>query len=173
MDRRRFLKYCLASGSLLLTGRAFGATYERSIYMYNIHTGEYVKEVYWENGFYNPEAIKNINYILRDYRTNEIKQIDIDLIELVYDINSILDNREPIHVISGYRSPLTNEMLRRVSSGVAKRSMHTFAKAIDLSIPKVPLHRLREVAIKLARGGVGYYPLSNFVHVDTGNFRVW
>ncbi|MEJ5172638.1 MAG: YcbK family protein [Hydrogenothermaceae bacterium] len=173
MDRRGFIKYCVLTGSLLLTERSFAFNSERSLYLYNIHTGEYVKEVYWENGIYNTEALKKINYLLRDHRTGDVKEIDINLIELLNEINSQLQNKKPIHIISGYRSPFSNEFLRKVSSGVAKNSMHILGKAADISIPGIPLHIVREVAINIGKGGVGYYPTSNFVHIDIGRFRVW
>ncbi|MCX7738311.1 MAG: DUF882 domain-containing protein [Hydrogenothermaceae bacterium] len=145
----------------------------KTVYLYNIHTGEYLKETYWEKGSYNQEALNRINYILRDFRVNEVKQIDLDLIDLLYIIKSILDAQNPIHVISGYRSTRTNEFLRKVSTGVASRSLHTQGKAIDIHIPGIPLERLRDTAINLKAGGVGFYPSSNFVHIDTGKFRVW
>jgi uncharacterized protein YcbK (DUF882 family) len=179
MNRRDFLKFGLITGIYGLVPKSFGRIVnsyfqERTLYFYNTHTGEFLKETFYENGRYNKAGLKKIFYILRDFRTNEIAEIDIKLIDTLYILTKTLEvNNKPINIISGYRSPKTNNLLREISSGVAKNSLHMQGKAIDINISGVPLHILRDVAISLKAGGVGYYPSSNFVHIDTGKIRYW
>lgn len=173
INRRKFFSYCLLTATTGLFKRGFAKSSYRTLSFYNTHTGEFLKETYWENGSYNSYALNKINYILRDFRNGEIKPIDINLIDLLYVIKSQLNSDEPIHIISGYRSPTTNQFLRKISTGVASKSMHIEGKAVDIYIPGVPLHVLRDTAINLRAGGVGYYPASNFVHIDTGRVRFW
>ena len=146
---------------------------ERSLSFYNTHTGEKLKAVYSANGDYLPDALADINYLLRDYRTGDIKKIDTLLLDLLYALKKKLKAREPFQVISGYRSPKTNAMLARRSSGVAKNSQHLYGKAVDIRLPECSLDYLHRAAVSLKAGGVGYYPKSNFVHVDVGRVRYW
>ena len=120
---------------------------------------------------YRAAALGQVNSFLRDFRTREVHDIDPKLLDLLHRLAGELDAAEPYHVISGYRSPRTNSALRSKSGGVAKYSLH--GKAIDIRIPGVPLARVREAALDLKLGGVGYYPGSDFVHVDTGRVRAW
>ena len=179
MNRRDFLKFGLITGFCGLVPKSFGSIVNsyfqtRTLYFYNTHTGEFLKEIFYENGRYNKEGLKNIFYILRDFRNNEIAEIDIKLIDTLYILTKTLEvNNRPINIISGYRSPKTNNLLRELSSGVAKNSLHMQGKAIDINISGVPLHILRDAAISLKAGGVGYYLSSNFVHIDTGRIRYW
>lgn len=173
VSRRQFLGYCFLTTTALVFNRALANIPQRTLYFYNTHTGEYLKEVYWENGVYIPQALNRINYILRDFRSGEVKQIDIKLLDILYVIKAQLGTEKPFHIISGYRSPSTNDFLRKVSTGVANKSMHIEGKAVDIYIPDVPLRILRDTAINLKAGGVGYYPASSFVHIDSGRFRVW
>jgi uncharacterized protein YcbK (DUF882 family) len=145
---------------------------EKSVSFLNIHTGEKLDTVFWSNGKYLPDALAKIDYILRDYRTDEVKRIDTGLLDLLHALRLMVEKDSPFHVISGYRSPKTNAMLRRKSSGVAKRSLHTKGMAIDISVPGYSLYNLRQAAIALKQGGVGYYP-GQFVHVDVGRVRYW
>jgi uncharacterized protein YcbK (DUF882 family) len=138
-----------------------------------MHTAERLKTVYWLQGEYLPEALGDINYILRDYRTDEVKPIDPRLLDLLYAMSRKLRTRRPFHIVSGYRCPATNAMLRRYNKGVAKRSLHIQGKAVDFRLPGYTLASLRRVAVALRGGGVGYYPRSNFIHVDTGKVRYW
>ena len=127
-------------------------------------------------GEYQPEALKEINHILRDFRANEIKPIDPGLLDLLHELGGTLETDQPFHIISGYRSPHTNAMLRARGgehTGVASSSLHMVGKAIDIRVPGVKLDHLRGAARSLKLGGVGYYPSSNFVHVDTGRVRAW
>jgi uncharacterized protein YcbK (DUF882 family) len=145
----------------------------RTISFHHIHTDEDLTVTYKVNGRYDPEALKQINHELRDWRKNETIEIDPHLIDLVWEVHRELESNQPIWVVCGYRSPATNAMLRQRSSGVAKFSQHMLGKAMDFYIPGVPLEKLRETGLRAQRGGVGFYPSSNFVHLDTGSVRHW
>jgi uncharacterized protein YcbK (DUF882 family) len=145
----------------------------RSLKFYALHTGESLTTTYWENGRYIPEELDRVNYVLRDFRANEVKPIDPSLLDLLTRIQYRLSTNEPFQVISGYRSPLTNAMLHANSEGVAVHSLHIEGKAIDISVPGRSLVQLRGAALAQQAGGVGYYPKSDFVHVDTGRVRYW
>jgi len=148
-------------------------TPERSLAFYNTHTGEHLQAVYWAEGEYLPQGLADINHILRDHRNNEIKDMSPALLDLLYRINNAIDARQPFHIISGYRSPATNAMLAARSGGVAKHSMHLDGKATDIRVPGRELIHVRRAALMLQGGGVGYYPGSDFVHVDVGRVRQW
>lgn len=151
--------------------KAFSA--ERALSFYNTHTGENMKTVYWNRGTYVPQALNDINYILRDYRTGEVKEIDTDLLDLLFALQQRLESAGPFHIISGYRSPETNSIMSIISKGVVKNSLHIHGKAIDIRLPGHELKSLQRAAVDLQRGGVGYYPFSDFVHVDVGKIRYW
>ena len=185
LNRRRFLGIgAAATAAALVASRAQAALPskptpappERVLSFFNTHTGERLKTSYCCAGEYQPDALTQINHILRDFRANEIKPIDPKLLDLLHELGGTLETDQPIHIISGYRSPHTNALLRErggVQTGVASRSLHMDGKAIDLRIPGVKLDNLRAAARSLKLGGVGYYPASNFVHVDTGRVRYW
>ncbi len=145
----------------------------KSITLYNIHTAEKVNSTYWAEGRYLHDEIEELNRLLRDFRTGDVHPMDLALFDLLYDIRTSIGTAAPFQVISGYRSPKTNAKLRKASLGVAKKSLHMQGRAIDISLPGVELNRLRLAARSLRRGGVGYYPKSGFVHVDTGRVRYW
>ncbi|USD38839.1 MULTISPECIES: DUF882 domain-containing protein [Ferrimonas] len=145
----------------------------KSLSFYNRHTGETSNHTFWMGGEYDPQALQSFNQVLRDHRTGEVTQMDQDLFNLLYDLQRSLGTDNRIEIISGYRSPKTNAMLAGKSSGVAKKSYHTRGMAIDIAIPGVELKDLRNAALELKRGGVGFYPRSGFVHVDTGRVRRW
>jgi uncharacterized protein YcbK (DUF882 family) len=145
----------------------------RALSFYNLHTDERLRTVYWEDGEYVTGALDRINYILRDFRRNEIKPIDRKLLDLLVALRKKLDTSADIDIISGYRSPQTNAMLHAHSEGVAIHSMHVYGKAIDIHVPGRELAMVRRAALSLQYGGVGYYPHSDFVHVDTGRVRHW
>jgi uncharacterized protein YcbK (DUF882 family) len=151
--------------------RTFSA--DRFLQFYNTHTDEKIKAVYWSQGTYVPEALVDINHILRDHRTGELKEIDTYLLDLLFALQQKLESAVPFHIISGYRSPGTNALLRILSKGVAKSSLHTDGKAIDIRLPGYELKTLKRAAVDLRLGGVGYYPFSDFVHVDVGRVRYW
>ena len=178
LSRRRFLKIgALTAAQLLVPAVAMARTRvllrRRTLKFYNLHTGESLKTTYWENGNYNPEELERVNYILRDFRANEIKPIDPTLLDLLTRIQHSLGTAESFQVISGYRSPLTNAMLHSNSEGVAVHSLHIDGKAIDVCVPGRSLAQLRGAALAQKSGGVGYYPRTGFVHVDTGRVRWW
>jgi uncharacterized protein YcbK (DUF882 family) len=145
----------------------------RELEFYHLHTGESLRAVYWENGRYLEDGLAEIDYVLRDFRTDEVRAIDPELLDLVHRVRRALECDRPVHVISGYRCPETNAMLARRSNGVAKNSYHLKGMAIDLRLPDCRLKDLRAAALELAGGGVGYYPKSDFVHMDTGPVRTW
>jgi uncharacterized protein YcbK (DUF882 family) len=139
----------------------------------NLHTGETTKLIYWEKGRYIKGALSEINYILRDHRTNDVARIDTALLDQLFILHNKLGSRTPFQVISGYRSPKSNAMLHEHSNGVAKKSMHVQGKAIDIRLQDAELINVRNAALAMNCGGVGYYPESQFVHVDTGKVRHW
>jgi uncharacterized protein YcbK (DUF882 family) len=180
LSRRRFVRLGLfASAACLLPHPALAAIWRRvdprarKLSFYNLHTGETLTTVYWADGEYVAGALGQINYILRDFRRNEVKSIDARLLDLLYALRLNLDTNAAFHVISGYRSPLTNAMLRSESEGVAAHSLHLKGQAIDLRVPGIELPVVRGAALALRGGGVGYYPRSDFVHVDVGRIRTW
>ena len=182
LNRRRFLGIgAAAAAAAVVPSRVHAATApkpapERVLSFFNTHTGERLKTAYCCGGVYQPDALKDINHILRDFRANEIKPIDPVLLDLLHELGGTLETDQPFHIISGYRSPHTNSLLRErggATTGVATRSLHMVGKAIDIRVPGVKLDHLRGAARSLKLGGVGYYPSSNFVHVDTGRVRYW
>ena len=154
--------------------RAQAATAEvRSLAFENLHTGETLRTVYWEQGRYLNQALRDIEYLLRDFRTGQQHPIDVALLDLLHSMRRQLDCTRPIQLISGYRSPATNAALRARSHGVARSSLHMQGMASDIRIPGRDLRHVRDIAWSLGRGGVGFYPRSNFVHVDVGAVRRW
>jgi len=151
--------------------RGFDAT--RTLSFYNTHTNEQIKVCYFEQGLYLREGLDKINHVLRDHRTGIIKPIDTELLDLLFAVKCRVRPRGPFHVISGYRSPATNEMLRQNSGGVAKTSFHTKGKAIDIRLPGYNTAGLRNQCVNIGAGGVGYYSRSDFVHLDVGPVRTW
>lgn len=140
----------------------------------NLHTGEVLDVTYREGGAYLPDALSEINTILRDHRTGDVHPMDPELMDLLTDLARAVD--KPVgrfNIISGYRSPKTNAKLAAKSNGVAKKSYHMRGMAIDVSMDGVPLTDLHRAALALKRGGVGDYPKSGFIHVDTGRVRSW
>jgi uncharacterized protein YcbK (DUF882 family) len=152
-----------------------GADGQRTLSLYNIHNKETLTSVYKKDGKYVPEEMQKINWILRDWRKDEATTMAPELIDLLWEIHSELGSREPIHIISGYRSRGTNEMLRRTVGGQASESRHILGKAADVHFPDVPIRMLRYSALIREKGGVGYYPTSAipFVHVDVDRVRAW
>jgi uncharacterized protein YcbK (DUF882 family) len=145
----------------------------RVITLKNLHTEEALDAVYWEEGRYVPDALEAVNNVLRDYRTGDVHPIDPRLLDLLTDLRASLGSKSPFQVISGYRSPQTNAMLRERSAEVAQHSFHMDGMAIDIFLDDVELDHLRLAALELGRGGVGYYPVNRFVHVDVGPVRRW
>jgi uncharacterized protein YcbK (DUF882 family) len=146
---------------------------EKKLSLYNIHTGESLDKVYYSRGESLLDSLSEINNIMRDHRSGDIKTIDTELLDTLYLLSQRMKTQNAFHIISAYRSPETNNMLRKSSSGVAKKSMHMYGKAVDVRLPGSNLEELRDAALRLKRGGVGYYPGSDFVHLDVGPYRYW
>jgi uncharacterized protein YcbK (DUF882 family) len=184
INRRRFLTMGLVSAAPIVVPAAAWARMHvktsssskrepaRTLSFYNLHTGERLTTVYWEKGEYVPSALEEVDYILRDFRQNEVKPIDPTLLDLLVALRERLQSQANYEVISGYRSPVTNAMLHSQSEGVAAHSLHMDGRAIDIRLPGRALGLVRVAALSLQRGGVGYYP-GRFVHVDTGRVRWW
>lgn len=145
----------------------------RQVSLHNLHTGESLRAIYWEEGRYIPDALAAVDRVLRDFRTGDQHRMDSGLLDLLDTLHATLDNRGPFQIISGYRSPKTNAMLHERSDGVASKSLHMQGMAMDVRLDGVALDHLHKAALSLGRGGVGYYPTSNFVHVDVGRVRQW
>ena len=144
------------------------------LHLYNIHTRERLEVVYRQGGLYNSVALARINQYLRDYRTGDIHEYDPHVFDLLHDLlNSVGHADTEIQIVCGYRTPHTNEYLRMHGHGVARHSLHMQGMAIDIRVPGVGAAKLRDAALALHRGGVGYYAASNFVHIDTGRVRRW
>lgn len=173
--RRQFLVLSLCATTAVLARPSIGRAHanERSISLYNAHTDESVKTVYWANGDYVNDGLVEISRLLRDYRTEDVIPFDPRLIDLLYRLRRKVDARRAYHVVSGYRSPITNEILRKNNSRVAKNSYHMRGMAVDVFLPKVELKTLRRAALSLRAGGVGYYPGTKFIHLDSGAVRSW
>lgn len=145
----------------------------RTLGFHNIHTGERGQGSYWIDGSYQSQILTDFSHVLRDHRRNESAPMDKRLYDFLFKLKDSLNIEQEFNVISGYRSPKTNAMLASKSNGVAKKSYHMKGMAMDIAIPDVKLSDLREAAIELKLGGVGYYPRSGFIHVDTGPVRTW
>lgn len=146
---------------------------DRGLKLENLHTGDRINAAFWTPDGYQPDALQLINQALRDHRSGSAIDMDVRLLETLAQLNRTLDSRETIQVLSAYRSPQTNEMLRRAGHKVAKRSYHMKGQAIDIRIPGVSLKDLHRAALSLKSGGVGYYGRSNFIHIDVGPVRRW
>lgn len=156
-------------------GSAHARAETRSLKLYFLHTGEKAEIAFKKDGKYIPSGLEQLNRFLRDWRRNEPTKMDPHLFDLVWEVYQESGSHDYIHVVSGYRSPATNAMLRRRSRGVAKYSQHMLGKAMDFFLPDVPLAKLRRIGLQLQDGGVGYYPTSGspFVHMDVGSVRHW
>jgi uncharacterized protein YcbK (DUF882 family) len=188
-DRRSFLKASILGSAALFLRPTLARGEEKTpasaelnprklpegrLSLYNIHTEEKLTVTYRKkSGEYDPEALKALNWILRCHYTNLVANIDIAVIEIVNLVDKLVGRSRMIHVISGFRSKAYNELLAREGHHVAWHSLHMLGKAIDLRIPDVDLFSIRETAMDLRLGGVGYYPKSDFVHLDSGRLRFW
>jgi uncharacterized protein YcbK (DUF882 family) len=179
-DRRLFLRRSAhlavigAAGPLAARTAYASSAGERSLAFDHTHTREKLSLVYATGGEYVTQALAQLNHFLRDHYSGDVGVIDPQLFDLLHRVKTELGAREPFQVISGYRCPVTNEKLHTTrGGGVATRSLHMDGKAIDIRIPGVPLAELRDAALSLRAGGVGYYPREQFVHVDTGRVRTW
>jgi len=177
--RRDLLRQGLAlAGGAIAVGAglpvlAFPEPDVRRLAFANLHTGETLEAAYWESGAYIPGALAAVNHLLRDFRTGEVHAIEPGLLDLLVSLSGQTGVPAPYQVISGYRSPATNAMLHAESGQVAVKSLHMEGKAIDIRVEGMDLGYLRDAALSLSTGGVGYYPVSGFVHVDVGEVRNW
>jgi uncharacterized protein YcbK (DUF882 family) len=176
-SRRRLLGLAAGPIALALAGLptrdAEAALTERSLAMHHINTGETLQTVYWADGTYRRDSLIAVDRLFRDWRQNEVHTIDPKLLDLLWALRGRLQTRAPLQVLCGYRTPETNEMLRRMHRGAARNSLHLVGMAVDLRVADRSLPQLRSAAMSLQGGGVGYYPRSDFVHVDTGPIRYW
>ncbi|HGJ5881886.1 DUF882 domain-containing protein [Arsenophonus sp.] len=176
-NRRKWLGYgAITLCFSLLPRHAFAAltTPRPKILRFeNLHTGEFLKTEFFDGRRYNNAELTRLNHLFRDHRNNKIKIIDQKLFDQIYLLQVLMGTNKPVQLVSGYRSVETNNALRRKSSGVAKNSYHTHGRAMDFHIQGVELNHIRKAALKMRAGGVGYYPNSNFVHIDTGPVRKW
>jgi len=145
----------------------------RTLSFYHTHRQDSLTVTFRRNGQYDEQALNQLNWFLRDWRNDKPTNMDPRLFDILWEVYRESGSRQPINIISSYRSPETNAALRRRSSGVAEHSQHMLGKAMDIRLPDVPTERLREIAMRMQYGGVGYYASSDFVHVDTGNVRAW
>ncbi len=183
LSRRGFLRYSLGVGAGLAVAPVLAsvapraalppATGDRVLSFYNTHTGEHTRATYWADGEYVASELTTLDRLLRDFRSGEVAVIDRRLFDILYNLQRLTAASGTFQVISGYRSPATNAQLRRHSSGVARNSLHMRGQAIDMRLTGVELRDLHRAALALRAGGVGYYPGSDFIHVDTGRVRSW
>ncbi|HYD30619.1 MAG TPA: DUF882 domain-containing protein [Azospirillaceae bacterium] len=176
--RREFLQFGAAAfifSALFEPGEALAGRLStpREVTLYNLNTGERLKAEYWNKGRYQNDALREVNRLLRDHRTGSVHPIDPKLLDMLYALRSRVGARQPFTVISGYRSPVSNEALREEHSGVARNSLHMEGKAVDIRLPGYNLRGLQKAALRLKAGGVGFYPRSDFVHIDVGPVRHW
>lgn len=180
-SRRKFLRQ-LAGGALLaVSGSDVVSAAARQVYapsykiiaLENNNTGDKLNLMYYERGHYVRDALQEISHLFRDFHTGEVHPIDPLLLDQLHDLKQALGIYKPFEVISGYRSPDTNANLRRQSHRVAKHSLHMEGRAIDIRVQGLDTRHIKNAAIAMARGGVGYYPDANFVHLDTGEIRTW
>ena len=177
-DRRGFLKSGLFTAAALgfwtpSLALAAKPSAGREVAFTNVHTGEKFKGEYWYDGKYLPDAFSSIKKVMRDYRTNEKFPIDPRLVDVLFVLQKRLHNPNMFEIFSGYRSAATNAKLRKASHSVARHSLHMQGQAIDLNLPGSSLSAVKKAAMALKAGGVGYYPSSSFVHIDTGRVRTW
>ena len=145
----------------------------RALAIQNPHTGDKLSLTYFEKGRYLNDALDEISFLLRDYRTGDVHPIDPMLLDQLHELKQMLGLNQPFDVICGYRSPLTNARLHAERAGVANNSFHIHGRAVDIRIERLDLRRIHNAALAMHRGGVGYYPGSKFIHLDTGTFRTW
>ena len=174
---RRTFSFACAAGLCLPWSATRGSSKivypDRVLPLNNAHTGEKENVTYWSDGHYLEDGLNQINWILRDFRTGEIKAIDPRLLNILYLLNRNINRDGNMLVLSGFRSKKTNDMLRKTTEGVARRSFHMAGRAVDIRMQNIHTADIQKAALRLGGGGVGYYPSSNFVHLDSGPVRTW
>jgi len=181
VKRRDFIKQLGISSLAVASPSVFGAksslilpeNQHRTLTVRNMHTGDLVKATYWEKGEYLVDGLADLYYVMRDHRANKVTAMDVNLLDNLHHIQQALGPKKEVYLFSAYRTPHTNEELRKHYDGVARRSMHMEGKALDIRIPGVSNKHLNKAALAYNRGGVGYYPNSGFIHLDTGRQRHW
>ena len=181
IGRRTFLSVAAGLAATGIAGPALAApaiglprlSMRRALSFHNLHTDEAISLVYWADGEYLADARHRIEHLLRDFRNNKVHPIDLRLLDLLSTLRARLNTDAPYQIISGYRSPETNAMLHRISEAVASNSLHIRGQAIDIRVPGRSLEQVHRTALDMGAGGVGYYPRSDFVHVDVGRVRRW
>jgi uncharacterized protein YcbK (DUF882 family) len=179
LNRRKFLRIMMWAGLISCSSKStFAAVNDlssevKSLSLYNPRTKERFNGIYWRNGEYIADALDNLNYIMRDTRTDAVKQIDTDLLDLIYKVSLKLKTEGPFHVLSGYRSRKTNSLLLKNYKNTAKNSYHFKGKAVDIRLPGQRTSTMRRAVFELREGGIGYYPRQGFVHIDVGPIRYW
>jgi uncharacterized protein YcbK (DUF882 family) len=174
--RRCFLQRAASCAGLLVVpfGGAFAESYaNRSLSFVHTHTGESLSVNYCSDGAYAGSCLAQLNHLLRDFRTGEAHTIDPQLLDILFNLQVMADRSAVFEIISGYRSPLTNASLRQHSHGVAEHSLHMEGRALDIRMSDYSTRKVRDYAMSLQHGGVGFYAGSDFVHVDTGRVRYW
>lgn len=176
-ERRQFLRFGALLGAGMLLGPRLAMArvkQDRLLMMTNPHTGEKIRTIYWTpTEGYLRESLDSVSHFMRDFRQNQVKAIDPLLLDIVHAISLHIGTHRKFEVMSGFRSPKTNQMLARRSKNVAKKSYHMKAKAMDFQVKGVSSQDLRRIALSLRAGGVGYYPGARYIHVDTGEVRTW
>jgi uncharacterized protein YcbK (DUF882 family) len=175
-SRRNFLKKsAVAAGGIIASQSELFADYSdrKVLKLHNVHLNKTFYASFFEKNYYKLNGLFEVNKAFMDYRAREMIKVDLELVNLLYNIQSQVGSDRAFNVLSGYRSPSTNNMLRRRSEGVAKNSYHMKGQAVDISVPGVPVKEIRDMALSFKSGGVGYYPSSGFVHVDVGPVRTW
>lgn len=177
LDRRKFLQNAAALTSVLaapaIVHARAASTSEKRLSLFNVHTGESWSGAFWVGGEFIPSSLNEINKLLRDFRSNTSLPMDPKLLVLLSRVSAAVGPAHQVHVISGYRSPETNQMLADSGDGVARHSLHMEGRAIDIRVPGLDLETVRRAGLALRGGGVGYYRDSQFVHLDTGRLRQW
>ena len=176
VSRRSFLKKSaiITGASMMSASDILAATGEKKVLkLHNVHLNKTFYAPFFEKNYYNLSGLFEVNKAFIDYRAKEMTRIDIKLINLLYEIKQHIGYDKQFNIVSGYRSPHTNKILRKTHEGVAKNSFHIKGQAVDIYVPNVSLRKLKDVAVGLKQGGVGYYPKSHFLHVDVGPVRTW
>jgi len=181
VNRRHFLQQLSLSALALSTPPVFAAQSQlilpkeehRTLKLKNLHTGDKIHATYWEHGEYLIDGLAEIYFAMRDHRANKVTAMDLELLDNLHHVQTKLDTRNEIYLLSGYRSPETNESLRSQHEGVAKHSLHMQGRALDFRIPGISNRYLNKATLAVSGGGVGYYRKSGFIHLDTGRKRHW
>jgi len=176
-SRRRFLRGLAIGLPAVVVARSARASDDdcglRKLHLISTHTGEQLEARYFEGGVYRPDQLGMLDWLLRDHRTGDIHPIESRLLDLLHELAAAAGREPHYEVISGYRSPTTNAMLVATTDGVSGRSLHMEGRAVDVRLVGFPTARFRDLALAKQAGGVGYYPMSDFVHLDTGSVRSW